>query len=203
MSCRSVQGLSHEAQHPLFYGDNIDGTVAFNSSDSRWFAVWTRSRQEKVAATMLEMSGVPFFLPLKTDLRQWSDRRQPVSVPLFSGYLFVRMNPTRDTRLRILNAPGVAGLVGNGAGPWPIPDQQIEDIRKVLSHRAECSVAPILKEGDLVRVRRGPLTGVEGRLSQNNSTTRLLISIESINMSLAINLSREDVELAFRPPGLI
>jgi transcription antitermination factor NusG len=172
----------------------MDSTVALDSSDSRWFAVWTRSRQEKVAASMLQMSDVPYFLPLKTELRQWSDRRQSVSVPLFSGYLFVRMNPTKDSRLRILNAPGIAGLVGNGAGPWPIPDQQIEDIRTVLSHGAECSVIPILKEGELVRVVRGPMSGVEGRLLQSNSMTRLLISIEMIHMSLAINLSHQDVE---------
>ena len=177
----------------------MDNTVALDSSDSRWFAVWTRSRQEKAAASMLQMSNVPYFLPLKTELRQWSDRKQTVSVPLFSGYLFVRIDPSKDSRLRVLNAPGIAGLVGSGAGPWPIPDQQIEDIRTVLTYGAECSVIPILKEGDLVRVVRGPLTGVEGRFLRNNSTARLLISIEMIHMSLAINLTRQDVE-SLEPP---
>jgi transcription antitermination factor NusG len=104
---------------------------------------------------MLQLSGVQHFLPLKSEVRQWSDRRQTVSVPLFSGYLFVRMNPTKDSLLRVLKAPGIAGLVGNSAGPLPIPDRQIEDIRTVLAQRVECTAIPILEEGDLVRVVRG------------------------------------------------
>ena len=158
----------------------MNETVEIDYSDTRWFAVWTRSRQEKVAASMLQMVGVDHFLPLKSELRQWTDRKQTVSVPLFSGYLFVRMNPTKDSRLQVLKAPGIAGFVGNSNGPLPIPDQQIEDIRTILAQRADCTVIPILEEGDRVRVVRGPLTGIEGRLLQTNSSSRLLISIEKI-----------------------
>ena len=159
-----------------------------------WFAVWTRSRQEKVAASMLETLGVPHFLPLKSEIRQWSDRKQTVHVPLFSGYLFVKMNPTRDSRLQVLKAPGIAGFVGNSSGPLPIPDRQIEDIRTVLAQRVECSVLPLLTEGDCVRVATGPLAGVEGLLLRGNSTSRLLISIEMLHKTLAVSVSRDDVE---------
>jgi transcription antitermination factor NusG len=144
---------------------------------------------------MLDTLGVPHFLPLKSELRQWSDRRQVVSVPLFSGYLFVQMNPARDIRHQVLKAPGIVGFVGNNTGPLPIPDQQIDAIRTVLSRGVECSVLPLLEEGDIVRVVRGALTGVEGRLIRSNSTSRLLISIEMIHKSLAVSVSREDVEL--------
>jgi transcription antitermination factor NusG len=168
------------------------------ASDARWFAVWTRSRQEKTAAAMLGTLGVDHFLPLKSELRQWSDRKQTVHVPLFSGYLFVRMDPSKDSRLQVLKAPGIAGFVGNNSGPLPIPDQQIEDIRTVLARNVECSVLPLLEEGDRVRVVRGPLAGVEGRLLQGNSTSRLLISIEMIHKSLAVSISRHDVELIER-----
>jgi len=173
----------------------MDNTIDIDPSDTCWFAVWTRSRQEKVAAAMLGTLGVQHFLPLKSELRQWSDRKQTVHVPLFSGYLFVRMNPTRDSRLQVLKTPGIAGFVGNNTGPLPIPDQQIDDIRTVIIRRAECTVIPLLEEGDRVRVVRGPLTGVEGRLLQSNSTSRLLISIEMINKTLAVSVSRQDVEL--------
>lgn len=148
---------------------------------------------------MLDTLGVSHFLPLKSELRQWSDRKQAVSVPLFSGYLFVRIDPARESRLRILRTPGVAGLVGNHVGPVPIPDQQIEDIRTVLATRAECTVLPLFEEGDLVRVVKGPLSGVEGRLLRGNSTSRLVISIELIQKSLAVTVSRQDVELLERP----
>jgi transcription antitermination factor NusG len=161
-----------------------------------WFAVWTRSRQEKVAASILSTVGVPHFLPLKSEIRQWSDRKQTVSVPLFSGYLFVRMNPNKDSRLQVLKVPGIAGFVGNSTGPLPIPDRQIEDIRTVLSRRVECTALPQLEEGDRVRVVRGPLAGIEGRLARGNSPSRLLISIELIHKTLAVSVSRDDVELA-------
>jgi transcription antitermination factor NusG len=169
-----------------------------DAADPRWFAVWTRSRQEKTAAAMLATVGVQHFLPLMPELRQWSDRKQTVHLPLFSGYLFVRMDPDKDSRLQVLKTPGIAGFVGNTAGPLPIPDHQIESIRTVLAGRVECTVLPLLEKGDLVRVVRGPLAGVEGRLLQGNSTARLLISIEMIHKSLAVSIARRDVELVER-----
>jgi transcriptional antiterminator RfaH len=165
------------------------------SDDSRWFAVWTRSRQEKCAASVLETLGIPHFLPLKTEVHQWSDRKQTVTVPLFSGYLFVRLDLARRNRLEVLNAPGIAGFVGNQMGPLPIPDHQIEGIRTVLEMRTECTVLTLLNEGDRVRVLRGPLAGVEGRLIRSNSSSRLSISIEMIHKSVLVNVSRRDVEL--------
>lgn len=161
----------------------------------QWFAVWTRSRQEKCAASMLETLGIPHYLPLKTEVHQWSDRKQTVTVPLFSGYLFVRIDLAKRSRLEVLNASGIAGFVGNPMGPLAIPDYQIEDIRTVLETRTECSVLPLLNEGDRVRVLRGPLVGVEGRLVRSNSSSRLSISIEMIQKSLLVNVSRQDVEL--------
>jgi transcription antitermination factor NusG len=176
----------------------MDYEIGNFPTDSRWFAVWTRSRQEKSSAAMLEAIGIPHFLPLKSVVRLWSDRRQTVTVPLFSGYLFVRINLARDSRLEVLKAPGIAGFVGNQTGPLPVPDQQIDDIRTVLETRVECIVLPLFNEGDRVRVVRGPLAGVEGRLVRNNSSTRLSISIEIIHKSLLVSVSRHDVELLER-----
>jgi transcription antitermination factor NusG len=173
----------------------IDYEIVNSQTDSQWFAVWTRSRQEKSSAAILEAIGVPHFLPLKSEVRQWSDRRQTVTVPLFTGYLFVRINSASNRRLEVLKTPGIAGFVGNQTGPLPVPDQQIEDIRTVLETRVECSVFPLLNEGDRVRVVRGSLAGVEGRLVRTNSSTRLSISIEMIHKSLLVSVSRDDVEL--------
>jgi transcriptional antiterminator NusG len=162
---------------------------------SEWFAVRTRSRQEKSAAALLETLGVPHFLPLTSEIRQWSDREQVVKVPLFTGYLFVRISLAREGRLQVLKTPGVIGFVGNQSGPLSIPDQQIEDIRTVLENRVECRVHPLLNEGDHVRVMRGPLAGVEGRIIRSNSSVRLAISIEMIHRTLLVNVSQNDVEL--------
>jgi len=163
-------------------------------SSSHWFAIWTRSRQEKVAASRLEAIGIPHYLPLTTELRQWSDRKQRVTLPLFSGYLFVQMNPLDRRNLQVLNVPGVAGFVGNSKGPLPIPDQQVEAIRKVLCEQVECTVLPLLEEGDRVRVVRGALAGLEGRLIRSNSASRLLISVQAIHKSLSVNIARQDIE---------
>ena len=161
---------------------------------THWFAVWTKSRQEKIAAARIASLGVTSFLPLKSETRQWSDRKQTVHVPLFSGYLFVRVNLSDGNSLRVLQVPGVAGFVGNSHGPLPIPEDQIEAVRTVVERRVECTVHPLLDEGDRVRVIRGPLAGMEGRLVRMNSAARLVISISMIHRSLAAHVGRDDVE---------
>lgn len=182
------------------YSRVIENTSAIENSlrdylrGTHWFAVWTKSRQEKIAGAMIASLGVTSFLPLTSELRQWSDRKQTVHVPLFSGYLFVRVNLSDGNRLRVLQVPGVAGFVGNSHGPLPIPEDQIEAVRTVVERRVECTVHPLLDEGDRVRVIRGPLAGMEGRLVRINSATRLVISISMIHRSLAAHVGRDDVE---------
>jgi len=165
-------------------------------SSTQWFAVWTRSRQEKVAASMLEALNIQTFLPMKSEVRQWSDRKQMIKTPLFSGYLFVRMNLAENHgRLQVLKTPGIVGFVGNAAGPLPIPNHQIDNIRMVLDSEVEYTVGPLFKEGDKVRVVRGSLSGMEGTLTRTNSETRLVLCVDLVKRSLSIDVSRHDVEL--------
>jgi transcription antitermination factor NusG len=172
------------------------GATSIYGAEAHWYAVWTRARQEKVSAQTLNTLGIQNYLPLTSELRQWSDREQMVEVPLFTGYLFVRIDVCKkNTKLQVLKVPGIVGFVGNETGPLPVPDQQIEDIRTVLTAGAECSARPSLQEGDRVRVTKGVLAGVEGTLVRTNSTFRLRISIGMIRQSLSVNVSREDVEL--------
>lgn len=165
-----------------------------NDCDSQWFAVWTRARQEKSAAAILHCHGIRHFLPLKTEIRRWSDRRQVVEIPLFSGYLFVCIDTARPSRLQVLKTPGIVSFVGNQTGPLPIPDQQIEDIRTVIKAGTPFSIQPMLRVGDRVRVIRGPLRDVEGTLVRTDSDSRLLISIEMVRQSIAVSVSQDDVE---------
>jgi len=167
--------------------------------ESTWFAVRTRSRQEKVAASALEALGVPNFLPLKSEVHRWSDRKQAVQIPLFSGYLFVRINLARDSRLKVLKTPGVSGLVGNQSGPLPISDAEIENIRTVLEQVPQCSTYPFLTIGERVRVVRGALLGVEGTLVRSQADFKLVISVELIQQSIAVNIHASDVQSAVDP----
>jgi len=183
-----------EASGRLECGPTIASSHGMDVTQPRWFAVWTKSRQEKTAASMIEALGITSFLPLKNESRQWSDRRQTVTIPLFSGYLFVRLNLLDGSKLRVLQVPGVAGMVGNSHGPSPIPDDQIEAVRTVLVQGMECTVHPLLEEGDRVQVVRGPLAGMEGLLVRMNSVSRLVISINMIHRSLSVSVDRSDVE---------
>jgi transcriptional antiterminator RfaH len=174
----------------------IKSNIEAYDPDPSWYAVWTRSRQEKVAAVSLNNLGIRYYLPLKSELRQWSDREQMVEVPLFSGYLFVCISLLKmNSKLQVLKVPGIVGFIGNQTGPLPIPDQQIKDIRTVLTTGVECSVYPFFNEGNRVRVVRGPLAGIEGSLLHTNSTSRLLISVEMIRQSLSLSVLPNDVEL--------
>lgn len=165
-------------------------------SGYQWYAVWTRSRQEKTAAAMLDAFGIEQYLPMNIELRRWSDRKQMVEVPIFSGYLFVYMDLLRQSKLRVLNVPGIVDFVHNHMGPLPIPDREIEDIRTMLRAGVQCSSHSFIGEGERVRVVRGVLAGLEGQLVRNASRDRLIIAVETIQRSLAVDISRQDVEPA-------
>ena len=95
------------------------GTAVMN-----WYAVQTRSRHEKMVARQLEGQGFATFLPLTHQLRQWSDRRKLVELPLFPGYTFLRMIYQPEHRLRVLSTEGIVGFVGVHGQGMPIPDRQ-------------------------------------------------------------------------------
>ncbi len=166
-----------------------------------WYAVTTRSRQEKAAASMLEALGIQPFLPMTAELHQWSDRKQVVHLPLFPGYLFVHINPSLEAALRVRKVPAIVDFVGNHSGPLPIPDRQIEDVRTVLARKVPCSPHSFLQAGDRVRVVRGALAGIEGRFVRNGSKGQLIISIEMIQRSLALTVLWEDLELLAAAAG--
>jgi transcription termination/antitermination protein NusG len=159
-----------------------------------WYAVTTKSRQEKVVTSMLDYLEVPNFLPLINEERRWSDRKQMVAMPLFQGYAFVRITTSGEFQLRVLKVPGVVDFVRSRSGPLPIPDREIEDVRAVLSHGVGCSPHPFLKAGDRVRVVRGALAGIEGTLIRCGSQSKLVISVEMIQRSVSVDIALSAVE---------
>lgn len=175
----------------------MDYTNLFD--DACWYAVSTRSRQEKVSASMLEGFGVPNFLPLTSEKRQWSDRKQLVSVPLFPGYLFVRIPKLRELQLLVLKVPGIVSFIGNHSGPQPIPDAEIDAVRIITLHRVSCTPCPVPKAGTRVRIIRGVLAGIEGTLVRSGSDKNLVLSVEMIHQSVSMHVDSLDIEPAFCP----
>jgi transcription antitermination factor NusG len=159
-----------------------------------WYAVHTRARHEKAVAQRLQDGGVTTFLPLVTEIRRWSDRKKSVELPLFGCYLFVRLAPTSEERLRVLQIDSVLNFVGIRGQGTPIPDPQIDAVRALLDEGLPWSTHPFLKIGQRVRIRSGALNGMEGILVSRNGDRTLVLSVDAIQRSLAVRIEGYDVE---------
>jgi len=158
-----------------------------------WYALQTRYRFEKKVALQLQQKDIEIFLPLRQELHRWSDRDQEIYVPLFPGYVFVRVENSKEQRLRVLQTGGIYSFVSTAGDPLPIPASQIEHLQLLLSQRVACSLRPFLKIGQRVRIRGGCLHGLEGIFSQDGPRS-LVISIESIQRSVAIEIEGYELE---------
>jgi transcription antitermination factor NusG len=167
----------------------------FPAMDARWYAVQTRSRHEKIVATLLQGQDINTFLPLSEQVHRWSDRKKMVQVPMFPGYVFVRVVPLGTQYVQVLRIYGVTNFVGGRRQGVPIPDKQIADIQILLTNNAASYVCPFLRAGQRVRIRGGCLDGIEGLLVARNGNRNLLISVEPIRQSLAISIDGYDVEV--------
>jgi transcription antitermination factor NusG len=165
-----------------------------NSQPHCWFAIQTLSRHEKVVRSQLEMRNVENFLPTKRRLSQWTDRKKEIEVPLFAGYCFARFSLA--DRLPVLQSQGVVRVVGSGGRPEPIPNEEIESLRKLISSRADYDCCPYLMEGMLVEVIRGPLQGVKGRLVREARSCRLVLGISLIQRAVTIEIDAASVAAA-------
>jgi transcription antitermination factor NusG len=159
-----------------------------------WFAVQTRYRFEKRVAVQLSGKGIGVFLPLRKENRTWSDRKKIITVPLFPGYMFVRSDRSMLRRLLILQTGGVMGLVSFAGTAAIVSPKQIDDLQLLLAEDVPFSLYPFLQVGKRVRIRGGCLHGVEGLLTQRDKG-KLVISIESIQRSLAIEIQGYEVEM--------
>lgn len=157
----------------------------------RWYAIRTRSRHEKRVAEQLAGRGVEFFLPLAKRWSRWKDRRKWIEIPLFPGYCFGRF--CLEARSLVLKAVGVVGLVGMNGYPEPIPDEEIEGVRRVVASPLPYDPYPTLTEGMHVEVIRGPLMGVRGTLIRKGTKARLVIAVNVICQGAVLEIDAADV----------
>jgi len=167
--------------------------------EQRWYAAQTRSRFEKVVRVEFISRGIEHYLPTFKNVHQWKDRKKLVELPLFTGYFFVRLENTEAARLQVLRTNGVVRILGLGGVIEPIPDREIEAIRQLLISGVRCGTHPFIREGAWVKVRRGPLAGIEGRLVRAKNQTRLVLSVELLSQSVATEVDAWDVEPALEP----
>jgi transcription antitermination factor NusG len=160
--------------------------------EERWYAAHTFANHEKRVKEQLHLRNLEAYLPLYTSVRHWKDRRVRLELPLFPGYVFVRL-AVRD-RLQVLQTPSVARLVGFGGQPTPLPDQEIDALRQGLAHDLRIEPHPYLRVGQRVRVKTGPLQGLEGLLLRRKKTSRFVISLDLIMRSVAVEIDIDVLE---------
>lgn len=161
-----------------------------SSHAAPWLVAYTQPRHEKRVAEHLERKCIEQFLPLYESVRQWKGRRARVLMPLFPSYVFVRL--PAESRVRVLELPGVVRLVGFADGPATLPDSEVETLRRGACARLE--PYPYLTAGRKVRVRNGPLAGANGFLVRRKGGFRVVLSLALIERSVAAEVDLVDIE---------
>ncbi len=156
-----------------------------------WFAVWTRSRHEKAVYEQLSRKAIESFLPTSPRWSRWKDRKKKIDWPLFPGYLFVRTTPEETLPIRTCN--GVVSIVSFEGKPAPIPDFEVDGIRRLIESELQFDPCPFIREGDMVEVVHGPLKGVVGRLVRKGPHARLVLSVDLIAQAVSVTVDAADV----------
>jgi transcription antitermination factor NusG len=162
--------------------------------DLPWWVLYTRHQHEKVVAEILTAKGLEVFLPLYTSQRRWKDRSKILSLPLFPCYVFVRGG--LEHRLPVVTTPGVHMILCRGDQIAIIPEAEIDAIRKVVEGPCRVEPYPYLNCGERIRVTRGPLEGVQGILVRRKNLYRLVLSVDMLIQSVAVEVDALDVEPA-------
>jgi transcription antitermination factor NusG len=158
----------------------------------QWCVAYTSANHEKRVTEQLVQRSVEHFLPLYESVRRWKDRRVKLQLPLFPGYVFVRLFLCE--RLKVLQVPGVARLVGFNGQPAVLPDREIEALRSSTLVPLGAKPHPYLTVGRRVRIQRGILAGVEGILIRRKNALRVVLSIDPIMRSVSVEVDASDLE---------
>jgi transcription antitermination factor NusG len=170
----------------------MDSQTRYVDDSCAWYVLYTRHQHEKTVAQILTSKGFEILLPLYSTARRWKDRTKLLSLPLFPCYVFLRGALKR--RLDIMMTPGVHSILSVAGQPEAVPPAEIEAIRCVVERGAPVEPHPFLNCGDWVRVKCGPLMGIQGILVRKKNLYRLVISIEIIGRSAAVEVDASMVE---------
>ena len=162
-----------------------------------WYALYTRARHEKKVDRLLRLRDFEVFLPLVPRQRQWHDRKKVVDWPLFPGYVFARFGLAATAQ--VLGTPGVATVVRQDGAPAPIPDAEIENIRRLAALVPEIESlpepTPMVRRGQFVHITRGAFKGVHGVVVQHRGGGKVLIQIGLEVIAQGIKIEIEEASL--------
>lgn len=155
-----------------------------------WYALATRSRQEKLVRDRLATRGIEQLLPLTRRLSQWSDRKTWIDAPLFSGFCFARFS--RHDQLAVLTLPGVVRIVGCN-GPEAIPDEEMVSLQKLAVSGLDYERHEYCEEGMLVEVIGGPLARMRGTLIRKAGRDHVVVQVRLIQQSASVQVERSNI----------
>ena len=175
-------------------GEAQQETQAFEAA-AKWHVLWTRSHCEQLVHEQLSAQGFEVFLPR---INVWSRRgglRTLTRVPMFPGYLFLNHPMDKGAYLRVRRARGLVDILGER---WDrlaaVPDREIEALRTLSESNQQAHPHPYLKEGQRVRIVRGPLVEVEGILVRSDPGRGLLVlSVDLLQRSVAVQIDTTSV----------
>lgn len=171
--------------------ENLGRPVPPTAGSHRWYAAYTCTRHEKRVSQQLSERHVENFLPVYRAVRRWKDRRKELQLALFPSYVFVRMD-LKD-RLQVLQLPGVVSFVSFQGAPTPLLDREIETLRRGIENPTHIAPHPYLKAGRRVLVKSGPFAGTEGILVRRHDGYRVIISIDLLMRSVAVEVDEADI----------
>lgn len=161
----------------------------------RWFALYVQPRKEKVVEKELLKRGYEVYLPIKTVLRQWKDRKKKVEMPLLPSYIFT--NIEEKEMWNIVRINGCVKFIWFNGKPSPIPDYQIDSIKILLEKdidiEFENEIMP--SKGDRVRIKDGPFIGLVGIIKNGGAKNNFAVRIDSLGIDLTITLDKTNIEL--------
>ncbi len=158
-----------------------------------WYALYTRSRFEKKMLGELTDRSIEVFLPMREILSRWKDRKKRIWIPLFPGYIFINHVDTPENRFKILNIPGAVRFVGHEGYADPIPEEQIQNVRRFLESSIAVDPYPYIKVGTRVEVIAGPLKGIQGILVEKRGRFRFVIQVDLIRQAISVGIDSSDV----------
>ncbi len=164
-----------------------------NPWEPKWFAVYTSPRHEKRVGQYLVIREIEHYLPLYNVRRRWKDGSLvTLDLPLFPGYLFVRID--RSERVRVLEVPGVVSMVGGtGRLPASLPESDIEALRSGLPLRC-ARPHPLLTVGHRARIRSGALAGMSGVILRQKSSLRVVLTVDLLQQSVSVEVDESEIE---------
>ena len=168
-----------------------DPSMGWSFFEPLWYAVYANANHEKRVAQQLEQRSIEHLLPLYESVRRWKDRRVRLQMPLFPGYVFVRL-ALRD-RLQVLQIPGVVNLVSFGGRPVPLREADIHAVKICLNQGNRIEPHPYLQTGQRARVKSGPLQGLEGVILRQKTGPRFILSFEFLMRSVAVEIEAMDL----------